>query len=105
MMSRDMLTYILPVRSATPMDGDLVAYLCGLVRHAQTIVVDGSPPEVFALHGVALAGAMSAGLLHVPPSPELATEMGKVGGVLTGRGAFDQRIARSAEVFRPPRAA
>jgi hypothetical protein len=84
MMSRGMLTYILPIRSATPMDGDLFAYLCRLARHAQTIVVDGSPPEVFGAHRAALAEAIAAGLLHVPVAAELATEMGKVGGVLTG---------------------
>ena len=66
------------------MDRDLVAYLCRLARQAETIVVDGSPPEVFAAHGSALVEAIAAGLLHLPPSELLATEMGKVGGVLTG---------------------
>jgi hypothetical protein len=84
MMSRGMLTYILPIRSATPMDADLVGYLCWLVRSAETILVDGSPPEVFAAHRAALAAATAAGLVHVPPAAELATPMGKVGGVLTG---------------------
>jgi len=66
------------------MDRDLVAYLCQLARHAEMIVVDGSPPGVFAAHGNALVDAIAEGLLHLPPSEVLATEMGKVGGVLTG---------------------
>ena len=78
------LTYILPIRSVTPMDRDLVAYLCQVARHAETIVVDGSPPGVFAAHGNALVDAIAEGLLHLPPSEVLTTEMGKVGGVLTG---------------------
>lgn len=66
------------------MDRDLVAYLSGLVSHTETIVVDGSPADVFETHRLALAGAVAAGLRHVPPAAALATEMGKVGGVLTG---------------------
>jgi hypothetical protein len=84
MMSRGMLTYILPIRSATPMDGELVGYLSRLACHAETVVVDGSPGDVFAVHAVALAGPIATGLLHLPPSAALATEMGKVGAVLTG---------------------
>lgn len=66
------------------MDAELVAYLGRLTRRAETILVDGSPEEVFAAHHAALAGAIAGGLLHLPPAAELATEMGKVGGVLTG---------------------
>jgi hypothetical protein len=78
-----MLTYILPIRSAAPMDGDLIAYLRRLSRHAETIVVDGSPPPFFDANRAALADAIGDGLRHLQPAPELATEMGKVGGVLT----------------------
>jgi hypothetical protein len=84
MMSRGMLTYILPIRSATRMDPELAAYLDRLVQFAETIVVDGSPPEVFAAHLAVLKDSIAAGLIHVPPAQELATEMGKVGAVLTG---------------------
>jgi hypothetical protein len=88
-----MVTYILPIRSATPMDGELVAYLCRLAGQAETIVVDGSDQDVFAAHRSILGEAIAAGLLHVPPAPELATEMGKVGGVLTGlRLATHERV-------------
>lgn len=93
MMSRGMVTYILPIRSATPMDGELVAYLRRLAGQAETIVVDGSHHGVFAAHRSLLAEAIAAGLRHVPPAPELATEMGKVGGVLTGlRLATHERV-------------
>ena len=66
------------------MDSELVEYLTRLSRRVETIVVDGSPPEVFAANGAALLPAMRDRLRHLQPSPELATDMGKVGGVLTG---------------------
>ena len=65
------------------MDGELIAYLRGVARDAETIVVDGSPPPVFAANAAALVDAIAGGLRHLPPAVELATEMGKVGGVLT----------------------
>jgi hypothetical protein len=93
MISRGMLTYILPIRSATPMDGELVAYVRRLVRGAETIVVDGSPAAVFAINAAALADAIDAGLRHRAPAADLVTEMGKVGGVLTGLGlASHERV-------------
>jgi hypothetical protein len=84
MIAPGMLTYILPIRSAAPMDRELVAYLCGLAPRAETIVVDGSDGDVFEANHAALSGAIAGGLQHLPPAPELTTEMGKVGGVLTG---------------------
>lgn len=63
---------------------ELVEYLGRLARRIDTIVVDGSPPDVFAANGVALLPAMADRLRHLRPAPELATDMGKVGGVLTG---------------------
>ena len=42
--------------------------------------MDGSPPAVFAAHAAAWGGAVR----HLPPANDLATPMGKVGGVLTG---------------------
>jgi hypothetical protein len=93
MISRGMLTYILPIRSATPMDGELVAYVRRIARGVETIVVDGSPPDVFAANGAALADAIEAGLRHLPPAADLVTVMGKVGGVLTGlRLASHERV-------------
>lgn len=91
----DGLTYIMPIRSATlvPRD-DLSTYLRWLTERAETIVVDGSPAAIFAAHAAVWADALHAGLRHVPPSAELATEMGKVGGVLTGL-----RLASHARVI------
>jgi hypothetical protein len=79
------VTYIMPIRS-TVLAGrdDLPEYLRWLTERAEAIVVDGSPADIFAAHAGAWADAIDAGLRHVPPSAELATEMGKVGGVLTG---------------------
>ena len=85
--------YILPIRSATlaPRD-ELPAYLRWLAERAETIVVDGSPAAIFAAHAAAWADALHVGLRHVAPDGDLATEMGKVGGVLTGlRLASHQR--------------
>jgi hypothetical protein len=84
------MTYILPIKAATPQsDGDLTTYVRWLARHAETIVVDGSPAPLFAQH----ARAWSDVVRHVPPAPDLATPMGKVGGVLTGvRLASHERL-------------
>jgi hypothetical protein len=46
----------------------------------ETIVVDGSPPEVFAANHQAFAPHVSA---HLAPDPDLACRNGKVAGVLT----------------------
>jgi hypothetical protein len=87
-------SYILPIRSATLGQPDeLPAYLHWLAERAETIVVDGSPAAIFAAHAAAWADALRVGLRHVSPDGDLATEMGKVGGVLTGmRLAAHQRV-------------
>ncbi|MEO8563795.1 MAG: glycosyltransferase family 2 protein [bacterium] len=75
------LTYILPIRADTShADGELTAYLHWLAQRAETIVVDGSDAAVFDAHAIAWGDVVR----HVRPDPELATPMGKVGGVLTG---------------------
>ena len=75
------LTYIMPLRSSSPVSGgELDAYLGWLSARVETIVVDGSAPDVFARH----AAAWGALVRHVAPAPDLVTPMGKVGGVLTG---------------------
>jgi hypothetical protein len=77
----DPVTYILPIRSATSQaEGELTAYLRHIATRAETIVVDGSAPEVFARHAAAWGDVVR----HVAPAADLATPMGKVGGVLTG---------------------
>ena len=84
------ITYILPLRSATSQAGtELTAYLRELTPLAEVIVVDGSPPDVFAAHALAWGTRVH----HVAPDPALATPMGKVGGVLTGlRLASHERV-------------
>ena len=88
------VTYILPIRStASAPSADLAAYLRWLAARAETIVVDGSPPAIATAHAEAWADAVRAGLRHVPPDAALATEMGKVGSVLTGlRLASHERV-------------
>lgn len=77
------VSYVLPLR----WDGDgpleeLAAYLEQLRPEvAETIVVDGSPPEAFERHAERFA---RAGARHLPPHPELDFRMGKVDGVMTG---------------------
>jgi hypothetical protein len=91
----DGLTYIMPIRLAEPpAPDDLAAYLRWLTERAETIVVDGSPSAIFAAHSAAWADAIDVGLRHVAPAADLATEMGKVGGVLTGL-----RLASHARVI------
>ena len=72
-------SYILPIRAtASQAASDLADYVRWLAKRGEVIVVDGSAAGVFAAH-VAAWGSIAR---HVPP--ELATPMGKVGGVLTG---------------------
>jgi hypothetical protein len=76
------LTYLVPIRWR---DGEqrreLADYLAAIAPHcAEVIVVDGSPPEVFAAN----AAAFGEHAIHVPPAPEEACLMGKVAGVRTG---------------------
>ena len=74
-------SYILPIRW-TDDEGldDLTGYLRGLPDWVELIVVDGSSDPVFERH----ASAWGSLGLHLRPDPDLATPMGKVGGVLTG---------------------
>lgn len=86
-----MLTYIVPFRRwrAEPV-GELAAYLRGVARVADVIVVDGSAPELFAAHAAAFEGgvhtAAGHGVRHVPLDPSRQGRSGKVNGVLTGVG-------------------
>ena len=77
-------------KAAAPQhDGELTTYLRWLATLCEVIVVDGSSPELFARHA-ATWGAMTH---HAPPDADLATPMGKVGGVLTGvRLATHERL-------------
>jgi SAM-dependent methyltransferase len=76
------LTYVLPLRWSDDRElAELTAYLRGVSRDvAEVIVVDGSPPELYAAHGEAWGDLA----VHVPPDPHLNYVMGKVDGVETG---------------------
>lgn len=72
-------SYILPIAAATPRTRELSGYLARLARTVdEVIVVDGSPPHVFAHH----ANGWAENVCHIPPS--LQTTNGKVAGVITG---------------------
>ncbi|MGI8508111.1 MAG: glycosyltransferase [Gemmatimonadaceae bacterium] len=84
------MTYILPIKAATAnRSAELAGYLRWLAQRAETIVVDGSPAHIFAEH----AAAWGMHVRHTAPHADLATPMGKVGGVLTGvRLASHERL-------------
>ena len=84
------LSYVLPIKSSCSQAGnELTTYLRWLAPRAEVLVVDGSRPDVFGAHALAW-GAL---VRHMAPSPDLATPMGKVGGVLTGvRNASNDRV-------------
>lgn len=76
------ISYVLPLRwgEAGPIE-ELSSYLRSIGEVADEIlVVDGSPPSVFAEHAVALEGIAR----HLAPHSDLDFRMGKVNGVLSG---------------------
>jgi hypothetical protein len=80
-MGRESVSYILPIRSATPdTSRELRDYIAWIAARAEVIVVDGSEPAIFAAH----EREWGAGIRHVAPAADLVSPMGKVGGVLTG---------------------
>ena len=83
-------TYILPIRRRQTEDiGELTDYLRLVSPMMDVVVVDGSPPEVFAHHAAQWADFA----LHIPPDDISAALNGKVRGVLTGlRVASHDRI-------------
>jgi hypothetical protein len=79
-------TYILPLRWSD--DGlleSLATYLERLIQWLDVIVVDGSPPDLFAAHG----RRFPPGVRHVPVVPSVG-ENGKVAAIMKG-----VRIART----------
>ncbi|MEU1689734.1 glycosyltransferase family 2 protein [Micromonospora sp. NPDC005707] len=76
------LAYVLPLRADSDSGGGLTGYLRELSRWVDVIVVDGSPPEVFARHAAAWRGLVR----HVPPDPALRGRNPTALGVLTGVG-------------------
>jgi Glycosyl transferase family 21 len=77
------LSYVLPLRwdRVDPAGiAELAEYLRVLRELVDIIVIDGSPPEVFAAHHAAWPPLA----LHRPPDPAFRFANGKVNGVLTG---------------------
>ncbi len=75
------VSYVLPIRSSDAPRAELTGYLTWLATQVgDLIVVDGSAADIFDLDHAAWA---SLGR-HVPVSPDRASPMGKVGGVLSG---------------------
>ncbi len=87
-----MSSYVLPLRWTEPGPiVELAAYLGSLAGAVdEVLVVDGSPPPLFATHAAALRGVAR----HLPPHPDLDFAMGKVNGVVTGlRECAHERVA------------
>ena len=86
-------TYVMPLRRETMAEDaeEFWAYLRQLPDCVEEVIlVDGSPSKVFEAHAVALG---DSAVRHVPVDSELASPMGKVGGVLTGlRLAGHERV-------------
>jgi hypothetical protein len=83
-------SYVLPIRreTCTPIE-ELAAYLASLPPQVEVLVVDGSPPNVFAYHSRVLPERVN----HLALDEDLHTPNGKVGGVLTGlRRAGNDRV-------------
>jgi hypothetical protein len=84
------LTYVLPLRrwETGPLT-ELTGYLSGLAPYVEVIVVDGSPPDLFAVHRAAWDDIVA----HMPVDPGEQSRNGKVGGVLTGvRAAANEKV-------------
>lgn len=77
-----MLSYVLPLRHERVEDiEELGGYVNQLVVFVDDVlVVDGSPPDVFAAHGT----VFHPSVVHIPPDPVYSFANGKVDGVLTG---------------------
>ncbi|MBJ7594565.1 MAG: glycosyltransferase family 2 protein [Candidatus Dormibacteraeota bacterium] len=77
------LTYLLPLRRdrvAEGAEGELARYLAALTAHVEVLIVDGSPPAIFARHAVLFADLAT----HVAPHPSDRCTNGKAWAVLTG---------------------
>jgi hypothetical protein len=90
-------SYILPLATSHPVaNGEFDTYLAWLSTQVEVVVVDGSPTPVFAAHHARWADKVR----HLSPDPDLATPMGKVGGVLTGvrRASHDRLVIADDDV-------
>jgi hypothetical protein len=92
------LSYVLPLRHDEGGDvAELASYVRGLAASVETIVADGSPPEVFAAH----RETFGPDVVHIRPDPEYHFANGKVDGVMTGlRLAANDRVVVADEDVR-----
>ena len=88
-------SYILPIKLASPADGELASYLRWLRTQLELIVVDGSRSDVFAANNAAWPGVQ-----HLPPAGDIEGANGKVRGVLTGLrvASHDRVVIADADV-------
>src|SRR3954467_2143738 len=92
------LSYILPIRSESILDADLVRYVNALADSAEVIVVDGSPPHVFD----DFERRRNAAVRHMPPDADLRRfANGKVAGVITGARSSSHDRLIGAEAAGP----
>lgn len=93
-------TYLLPIAANTPQLRALNGYLRRISRLVdEVIVVDGSPPEIFAIH----AEHWGDHVRHI--RPRFKTTNGKVAGVLTGvHAASHDRVVIADDDVRYRRA-
>lgn len=91
------ITYILPIRTRVASTAmEFVRYLQWISDRAEVIVVDGSAPAVFREHALAWGRFVR----HIQPHADLITDMGKVGGVLTGvrMASFERLVIADDDV-------
>jgi len=81
---------------------ELTSYLRWLSQSAEVLVIDGSPPDVFAAH----AAHWNSFTVHLPPDPDISVLNGKVRGVLTGlRHATHEKLVIADDDVRYDEAA
>jgi hypothetical protein len=75
---------------------EFTAYLRWLAERVQVIVIDASPPDVFAVHAV----NWRSFTMHIAPDAHLRSANGKVRGVLTGllRANYERLIIADDDV-------
>ena len=88
-MSAAPVTYLLPIKARTPPADELTAYLQMLSARAEIVVVDGSPPAVFA----EAHARWSRFARHLPPREDLTFLNGKVNGVITGLAEASHEVS------------
>ena len=91
-------TYILPIRHSKVDEylDELTDYLSWLAGQVEVIVVDGSPPNVFAVHHAYWHTFGS----HIEPDVDIQVANGKVRGVLTGlrRASYEHVVIADEDV-------